>query len=262
MQANKGVEEDPVPDRDWARDLERLQREQELDIPPEVLDDSGDEVEPPPKAAASVTRKRSRSPPRLPAATSSRTTAVSNPLPQPPKTPARNSTLRTAAIEEALKSPQALRDLGQPSARLAAIDEALKSPAKVPKPRSRASAIEEALKSPQADPEQPPRKRRAVTPPPKGEVPQADSSSSRKPASKASRMADLEAALAGALAPASPNKPAALHPKVPARNASTSAAAASSSSNEPRYEDYPVRVIYALPPLVPVQKEEVNFDVC
>lgn len=215
-QANLGTKKSDVPERDWEGDLERLLQDQELDIPPGVLDDPGEEVEPP-SAVAPSARKRSRSPARVRASSSGATGGIV----QPPKTPSRDTAKRVAAIEAAFKSPPP--ELAQPSPHRAAIEEALKTPAGADKPSARAVAIEDDLKSPQADPEQPPRKKRAVTPPRIEDVPQPAPSSSRNPTSKSSRMANLEAALAGAPTPVSPTKSAALGSKIAQRNSSTSA---------------------------------------
>ncbi|KAJ3529619.1 hypothetical protein NMY22_g8928 [Coprinellus aureogranulatus] len=243
-QANEGAKLPEVPERDWTRDLERLQEEQELDIPPDFLDDPGEEVEPP-KSALTNVRKRSRSPPR---AGASSATAEGTALPQALKSPPRDTAVRFAAIQEALRSPP-----GKSSSRSDTIDGALKG-----KASPRVAAIEQALKAPQADAEQPPRKRRAVTPPQNGgPLPRVSPSSSRNTTS--SRIADLEAALAGASGPENSGQMPAPGFKLPQRHAPTTATG-SNPSPETRYEDFPVRVIYALPPLVPVLKEDINID--
>lgn len=255
MQANLGVEGAPLPDRNWTADLERFLRDQDdLEIPPEALEDSGEEVEPPPKkGTVPVTRKRSRSPPRVTVAGPSRTSVATAAPAGPLKTPVRNKAKLTAAIEEALKSPE--------FGRVTTVDEPVKSPSKPTKPPSRVTVIEAGMKFTQVDPEQPPRKKRVITPPRMGDQKPVMSSNNRKPASKSSRIADMEAALSSAPAVNSPTKTNSSG-SMSARTLFTSAAAAPDlgSSNGPSHEDYPVRVIYALPPLVPVQREEVNFE--
>lgn len=238
-QANLGVLRDIVAERDWQADLEVLMQAQAM----WDAEDTGVEVE------ASPTRKRSRTPPRQNTPPKPASTSIAVGIrPQAPQTPSRGSAARLAAIEHALNTPPKAPQTPSrgSAARLAAIEHALNTP---------------------PEKGEPPNKRRGVSPPrplnnalfPPARAPQTPTSA------RSARLADVQAALE------TPSKPSPssysrrdvdVLPSLEYGTGSRRGMTTSATSTAPM-EAFrcPVKVLYAAPPLIPVRKEDVNFDV-